>query len=604
MFIMSASRAKSSSMAVKLPATLSVAAPGAAFTLPANFRMDSDGLWYDRHNSAGERLSPLLICQPFEIVSLARTEQGDGWSFVLRFHNLDDVEVKRAFPRALLAGDGTELRKALFDQGFSLSVHGEARSKLMQALNGAETKNRAILAATTGWTGDSFVLPDQTFAPPSAEPVMLRHAIPGAHYGRAGSFEAWKTDIADKAIGNPLLMLALSIAFAPPLLQKLGGESGVFHFRGSSTAGKTTVARAAGSVWGGGGPLGFAQTWRGTGNALEMMLAGHNDTLIVLDELKQSDPSEIGQVVYAITGGASKGRLNSAAELRARASWRTIALSTGELSLEEHMRGGAGHAQMYAGQALRFLDIEADAGHGYGMWSDLRGAPTAKAFADALNAASDHNYGWAGPAFVQALVDRGGQAINEARILRAEFEHAVIKQGDPAQVRRAAARFALVAAAGELASRLGVTNWPNGAAMHACQIVFERWATGFGRSGSHEEREVIRRIVDAIEKHGASHFAQRRSRKTEDGEPTPRSPSLEQWGWHETRDDGEKVYYFTSGAFKKVFQGIDTLFAARTLDKRGMLVTDKGRLQKKVDISGHKHNLYAVRATVTELLGD
>jgi putative DNA primase/helicase len=598
---MSAKQTNSASVAKMLPPKLMVPVPNAPFTLPSNFRMEADGLWYDRYDKEGRKLSPLYVCQPFEILAMARTSEGDGWSNVLRFRNPDGEEVTRIFARSLLAADGVELRKALLDNGFSMSIHPSVRSKLVEVLNESVVTNRAVLAASTGWAGNSFVLPNETLAPPGAEPVLLRNRTPGAHYAKAGFFEAWQREIADKALDNPLLMFVLALGFAPPLLQKLGGESGVFHIRGSSTAGKTTLAKAAGSIWGGGGPLGFAQTWRGTGNAVEMSLAAHCDTLIVLDELKQSDPNDIGQVVYAITAGTAKARLNAAAELRPRVTWRTLALSTGELGLADHMRGAATQTQMYAGQALRFLDIEADARSGRGVWSELHGAPSPKAFADALNAASDQHYGWAGPAFVKALIERGRQSIDEAHILRSEFDRVATRVDDPPQVKRAASRFALVAAAGELASRFGITNWPEGTAMRACQVVFENWAANFGRSGSHEEREVIRRIVDAIEKHGASHFAKRPRRKADDDEPTPRPASFEQWGWYEAREN-EKRYYFTSGAFKKVCQGMDVLFAARTLDKLGVLITDKGRLQKKIDVGGQKHNVYAVKASVTELI--
>ena len=582
-----------------------VSAAAKSFTLPAGFRMTEKGLYFDKRDNTGAS-SAQYVCQPFEIRGLARTAQSDGWSFVLRFRNLDGVEVERIFPRSLLAADGAELRKALLDQGFSMSMQASVRTKLVEALNAADTTHRAILAASTGWTKESFVLPGETFGPTGSEPVMLRTRTPGAHYAKAGSLEEWNAEIGDKALGNPLLLFSVALAFAPPLLLKIGSaEGGVFHIRGPSTAGKTTLARAAGSVWGGGGPLGFAQTWRGTCNAVEMMLAAHCDTLIVLDELKQSDPNEIGQVVYAITTGISKGRLNAAAELKQRVSWRTIALSTGELSLADHMRAATSQSQTYAGQELRFLDIEADAGSGCGVWLDLHGATSPKAFADALNVAADRQYGWAGPAFVQQLVTRGAHSFEAARIFRSQFERRVSRPDDPAQVRRAASRFAVVAAAGELAVRFEITGWPEGAAMDACQLVFEKWAAAFGRSGSHEERDVLRKLVDAIEKHGSTHFAPR-PRGSDDTGTGPAQRSLEQWGWVETREDGERLYYLTSAGFKQVFKGIDYLLAARTLAARGHLVTpkEKGRFQKKIDVRGQKHNVYVVKGSVTDMLAE
>jgi uncharacterized protein (DUF927 family) len=51
-------------------------------------------------------------------------------------------------------------------------------------------------------------------------------------------------------------VLAISAAFAGPLLNLIDAESGGFHLRGASSIGKTTALVLAGSVWGGGGVKG------------------------------------------------------------------------------------------------------------------------------------------------------------------------------------------------------------------------------------------------------------------------------------------------------------------------------------------------------------
>ena len=59
---------------------------------------------------------------------------------------------------------------------------------------------------------------------------------------------------------------------------------------------------------------------------------------------------------------------------------------------------------------------------------------------------------------------------------------------------RGAARFALVAVAGEVAVALGVLPWPEGEAFKASVFLFERWASSFGRSTPREDQEVVRRL--------------------------------------------------------------------------------------------------------------
>lgn len=568
----------------------------APFTLPPGFEMAPNGLRLQRQGGAG----PLLISQPFEILAYARTERKEEWSLVLRFLDLDGAPRMHILPRAQLTSDGAELRRVLADLGFWVNVASGARDKLMQALNDSQVEARALLASSTGWTKESFVLPEQTIAPPSAEPVYLRSRLPNAHYGARGTLEGWRSEIARHGGGNPLLAFALCLGFAPPLMRPLSLEGGIFHLRGQSSSGKTTLAKAAGSIWGGGGPLGFAQTWRGTSNAIEAMFAAHCDTLIVLDELKLVDPHDIGQIIYAATSGMAKNRMNANAELRPRLTWRTMALSTGELSLADHVREVG---QVFAGQELRFLDILADAGKDQGAWAELRGAASPAAFANALNAATETHYGHAGPAFVRALIEGGEAAMVQAGSVRAEFLKRACRAADAAQVRRGADRFAVVAAAGELATRFGLTDWPPDTASTACLAVFEGWARDFGRSGSREEREIVVRMASAIEQHGASHFAPRRTSGSAERE---RTQSIEQWGWQEDREGTGKVFLVTGSGWRKIFAGLDVSLAARTLAKHDVLIrpNEKGRLQRKIDVAGEKHNVYVVKASVTELAGE
>jgi uncharacterized protein (DUF927 family) len=67
----------------------------------------------------------------------------------------------------------------------------------------------------------------------------------------------------------------------------------------------------------------------------------------------------------------------------------------------------------------------------------------------------------------------------------------MVPAGADGQVARGARRFALVAAAGELAIRLGVLPWAFGDAKKAAGDAFAQWMQGRGGSGSAEDREAI-----------------------------------------------------------------------------------------------------------------
>ncbi|MGQ0516409.1 DUF927 domain-containing protein, partial [Bacillus sp. D-CC] len=60
-------------------------------------------------------------------------------------------------------------------------------------------------------------------------------------------------------------------------------ESGGLHIYGSSTDGKSTITKAACSVWG--NPREVSKQWRTTDNALENEAELRNDSFLNLDEL-------------------------------------------------------------------------------------------------------------------------------------------------------------------------------------------------------------------------------------------------------------------------------------------------------------------------------
>ena len=198
------------------------------------------------------------------------------------------------------------------------------------------------------------------------------------------------------AAGNSRLVFALSAAFAGALADVVGEDSGGFHFRGASSSGKTTILKAAASVWG--EPSAYPRLWRATTNGLEALAALHNDGLLILDELSQIDPREAGEAAYLLANGQGKARASRTGTVRAAARWRLLFLSAGEESLTALMtRAGR---KVNAGQEIRLADLDADAGAGMGVFEALHDQPTPTALALALKDAATRSHGAVGLAWL------------------------------------------------------------------------------------------------------------------------------------------------------------------------------------------------------------
>lgn len=63
--------------------------------------------------------------------------------------------------------------------------------------------------------------------------------------------------------------------------------------------------KAATSVCGG---PDYWQTWRATGNALEGCASRRNDAAMMLDEIREVDGREAGNIAYMLANGQGKGR--------------------------------------------------------------------------------------------------------------------------------------------------------------------------------------------------------------------------------------------------------------------------------------------------------
>ncbi len=561
--------------------------------LPEGFEIRGDRLcalvMVGRGEDTRQEWAPLS--SPIRVLAETADEHGRGYGRLLEWQDSAGRVRQWAMPvRSLVPRNGDEVFIALLDAGLPFVELGHKR-KLAAYLMACQPERRITCVERTGWHGRAYVLPHGTIGP-DAEGVILQTAGYTANdFTERGTLAEWQQGVAALAVGNSRLCFALSLAFAAPLLSLVGMEGGGFHLKGESTDGKTTIMKAAASVYG--NPDRYSQTWRATGNAIEGIASRRNDALLCLDELGELDGREAGQVAYMLANGQGKGRSKQDGELRERKAWRLLFLSTGELSLEDHAASAGQRTQ--AGMEVRTIQIPSDTGqHGAFEW--LHGMEGGRTFADTIKANADRQHGTAFRAFVEGLAadmePHREHLTSEIQRLAAELT----PKGAGNQVGRAINRFALVAAAGELATRLGVTGWPEGEAIRAVRVCLKAWLAERGHLGNKEDAATLEQVRGFVTAHQYTRFA--------DWFNADHRPA-NMVGYRRVEAEGVSFYVLPPG-WAEITKGRDPKRAAHLCLEAGYLLTgkDRKRLQRKTKLPGMGSGVWVYLLTERVLGGE
>jgi uncharacterized protein (DUF927 family) len=185
-----------------------------------------------------------------------------------------------------------------------------------------------------------------------------------------------------------------------------------------------------------------------------------------------------------------------------------------------------------------------------------------------------------------------------AREVMGAFLAAHVAKDAGGQVRRAAGRFALVAAAGELAAACGILPWQPGEAERAAAACFRAWrAARPGGDGAAEDAAAVAAVRAFIGAHGESRF----QTLGEHNDPEARN-IINRAGWKKRDGEGWRFLILPETWRREVVAGMDPEAAARALHRAGFLVSSgerDGRMQRKehVGLSG-KARIYAIRDTI------
>jgi putative DNA primase/helicase len=299
-------------------------------------------------------------------------------------------------------------------------------------------------------------------------------------------------------------------------------------------------------------------------------------------------------------------------EIRVRPAmeWRLSFLSSGEISLADHLQ--TIRRQVHGGQEVRLIDLAADAGKGMGVFENLNGASSPDVFANELSSAALTFYGSPIADFLEKLVVEREQVPEVARGFIQKFLNLHVPSSACGEVSRAARRFALVAFAGEYASSMGVTGWEEGEAMRAAVVCFKSWLERRGSLAAGDTESAISQVRNFITANGSGRFE---TICPDDDAQVEKAAIHNRAGFRQevadadgAADDNEPeqkryIYLVLPEAFRReVCRGFDPEMVAKGLKDRGHLECEEGRLTRQKRLPGlGKQRVYCILPSVLEV---
>jgi putative DNA primase/helicase len=238
------------------------------------------------------------------------------------------------------------------------------------------------------------------------------------------------------------------------------------------------------------------------------------------------------------------------------------------------------------------VNLDADAGYGMGIFRNIHSTSSPSEFADLLKERGNKFRGTAGPAFVESLIDQESQAIDRLGDMIKKFTDRVVPPNSSGEIYRVAERFAVVGAAGELATEARITGWRPGAALESAKGCFARWLENRS-TGASDLDKAIAQIRAFLLANGDSRF--------EDADDAAAGrPVYDRVGFRRSTPNGIE-YLVPTDAFKGVLcKGTDSKKVAEELDRRGHLWRGEHRLQVQQRVRGIPNpiRVYAIQSSI------
>ena len=257
-----------------------------------------------------------------------------------------------------------------------------------------------------------------------------------------GSEEVWmKMAKRIRKMGRAEPRLCMAAALGAPIVQMVGGQTGIVNLSRESGTGKSVSMMVGASIYGYPESGHLLIDASSTANFAESAMGTMRSLPVFFDDMSQikNGDQAVSDLVYKICRESTKGRMSDKIIKRRIYTWRTIAQTNYERDLSSlNVNGGVQN---------RVYDYACDSGIIFGRET----SPTADEVCSCLKS----NYGHIGPRWVQSLKAIGADELRKrVKSMREELDHIVEETGDSTKSGKQVNLLSIIMVADALAEEL------------------------------------------------------------------------------------------------------------------------------------------------------
>lgn len=427
-------------------------------TMPERYHRNADGIITLRAvNDDGTTLNIPLCHYPITSGWLSN----NPWTFHFTTRSTAGRKSVMEIPTEVIFAKDS-LPKYLGSKGFFLS---DGQYKLLKEffVNWIQklqnSKDSVISASPFGWSDvdgkiEGFSYAGRVWMEDTDRPAANPNPVLSLQYSPKGDISIWR-QMAEiiYSQNRPALDAILAVAFAGPLVRFTGFPGLIMNaYSSESGIGKTTAMKISQAVWG--SPVLGMQGLNDTTNSVLGKMGQIRSLPMYWDEIKsEAQIKRFCGIVFELTGGREKTRMNADASLKLSGTWQTMLVSASNDSLVDGMAREVGSTTAGLHRLFEYTVAKPTGANKDNISRDLGNVQR-------LVGKLDDNYGHPGLTYAKFLGTRWKRVeMDVARLQDELYTEASVKQEERMWV----ATMAVVLQGAEYANELGLTeiNIPN-----------------------------------------------------------------------------------------------------------------------------------------------